>query len=374
MKHEHTPDIDAQAIQWFVRLRSPNATDAERSAHARWLAADERHELAYARVERQWRELEGLRHWGQAELRRLGQESRTRATRNVRFSVAGAVAAAAALACIAVWWGLSAAPVAGAEEEALRIVTQKTEQRHMMLGDGSRVHVNTASDLEVRYRRHMREVVVNNGEGLFDVDHRANRPFVVRAGHHSVIAVGTRFAVRRKHDDEWAVTVIEGRVAVVPGSPSSPEEFADLLSSAPSGKYGQRVILGPDKQLHIDGEGQIVAEQETDALATTAWQAGMLKFRQTPLREVAREISRYTLGEVRVADDVPDHPVTGIIHIRNRQTMVGYLTEVVPVTPVESGAGVTVLQAPLDTQREFQRPPSPPPLATELHDRAALAR
>ena len=117
-----------------------------------------------------------------------------------------------------------------------------------------------------------------------------------------------------------------------------------------------------------------MAEQETDASAAIAWQAGMLKFRQTPLREVAREISRYTLGEVRVADDVPDHPVTGIIHIRNLQTMVGYLTEVVPVTPVESGAGVTVLQAPPDTQREFQRPPSPPPLATELHDRAALAR
>ena len=372
MKRESSSDIDAQAIHWFARLRAPDATDADRSAHAEWLAADERHELAYARVERQWRELEGLRHWGQAELRRLGQESRTRATRNVRLSVAGAVAAAAVLALAAVWWGISAEPAVGAEE-ALRIVTQKTEQRHMMLGDGSRVHVNTASDLEVRYRRHMREVVLNTGEGLFDVDHRANRPFVVRAGRHSVIAVGTRFAVRRKHDGEWAVTVIEGRVAVVPGRPASPEEFADLLSAAASGRQGQRVILGPDEQLHINVAGQIVAEQETDALAAIAWQAGMLKFRQTPLREVAREISRYTLGEVRVADDVPDHPVTGIIHIRNLQTMVGYLTEVVPVTPVESGAGVTVLQVPFDGQPEFTPPPSSEPLGTEAQDRAPPA-
>lgn len=60
---------------------------------------------------------------------------------------------------------------------------------------------------------------------------------------------------------------------------------------------------------------------------------------------MAREISRYTLGEVRVADGVPDDPVTGIVHIRNRETMVGYLVEVVPVTPVNSGAGVTVLRA-----------------------------
>lgn len=372
MKRESTPDVDAQAIHWFVRLRAPDATDADRSAHGDWLAADERHELGYACIERQWLELEGLRHWGQAELRRLGHKSRTPSTRNMRLAVAGAMAAAAALACIAVWWGMTAAPVMA--EEALRIVTQKTEQRHMMLGDGSRVHVNTASDLEVRYRRHLREVVVNTGEGLFDVDHRADRPFVVRTGHHSVIAVGTRFAVRRKNDGEWAVTVIEGRVVVVPGRPASPEEFAELLSAAPSGRFGQSVILGPDEQLHIDGTGQIVAEQETDALAAIGWQTGMLKFRQTPLREVAREISRYTLGEVRVADNVPDHPVTGIIHIRNLQTMVGYLTEVVPVTPVESGAGVTVLQAPLGEGRGWTRPPSSPNPATEPQDRAPPVR
>ena len=339
-------DIDAQAIRWFVRLRAPTATDEDRRAHAEWLTENVDHELAYARIEQHWHDMGELESWGRTELRRMGLAWRTRAGRHVRLSVAGMLAAAASLTLVAVWWGMSGESRGAAE--VIHIVTEKAEQRHLALDDGSRLHVNTASDLEVRYTAQIREIVVNTGESLFDVKHHGDRPFVVRAGRHSVIAVGTRFAVRLKHDGEWAVTVIEGRVAVVPGTPSNPEEFAALLSSLTSSSHERGVILGADERAEIDQSGQVLTEEEMDAAAATAWHSGMLKFRQTPLREVAREISRYTLGEVRVADSVPDHPVTGIIHIRNRETMVGYLIEVVPLTAVEGGAGVTVLHGALD--------------------------
>ena len=332
-------DIDAQAVRWFARLRAANATDADRQAHAEWLAADAEHELAYGRIEQHWHDVGALESWARTELRHLDVASRTRVRRRAGAWGVG-FATAASLALAAVWWGWSPRV-----DEVVHIVTDKAEQRQMALDDGSRLHVNTASDLEVRYTRVIREIVVNRGESVFDVVHRGERPFVVRAGRHSVIAVGTRFAVRRRHDGHWAVTVIDGRVAVVLGTPSEPEEFAALLSLAPSDTYEHGVILTADQRLRIDPSGTIVAEERTDAEEATAWQAGMLKFRQTPLREVAREISRYTLGEVRVADGVPDYPVTGIVHIRNRETMVGYLVEVVPVTPVNSGAGVTVLRA-----------------------------
>ena len=44
---------------------------------------------------------------------------------------------------------------------------------------------------------------MKRGESVFDVDHDPRRPFVVRAGAHSVIAVGTHFAVRGGDDGEW---------------------------------------------------------------------------------------------------------------------------------------------------------------------------
>ena len=332
-------DIDAQAIRWFVRLRAANATDADRQTHAEWLAADVEHELAYGRIEQLWDDVGELEFWARTELRHLNVAPRARVRRRAGVWGVG-FATAASLAFIALWWGWS--PSA---DEVVHIVTDKAEQRQIALDDGSRLHVNTASDLEVRYTRAIREIVVNSGESVFDVVHRGDRPFVVRAGRHSVIAMGTRFAVRRGQDGDWAVTVIDGRVAVVPGAPSAPEEFASLLSLTPSDTYEHGVILTADQRLRIDPSGTIVAEERTNAEEATAWQAGMLKFRQTPLREVAREISRYTLGEVRVAEGVPDYPVTGIVHIRNRETMVGYLVEVVPVTPVNSDAGVIVLRA-----------------------------
>lgn len=330
--------LDAEAIRWFVRLRAQNATSVDRHAHAEWLAADIEHELAYARIEQQWHDTTALEHWARTELSQLNLASRTRMGRRAKIWTTG-LATAASLALAGVWWSWSSAP---GNAQIVRIVTERAEQRQMALDDGSRLHVNTASDLEVRYTPSVREIVVNSGEGVFDVDHEAQRPFVVRAGRHSVIAVGTRFAVRRKDDGQWSITVIEGRVAVVRGNPSTTEDFAAVLAFGTSDPYGNGVFVDANERLHIDQAGRIVAEEQTDAEEATAWQAGMLKFRQMPLREVAKEISRYTRGEVRVADGVPDYPVTGIIHIRSSETMVDYLVEVVPVTPVKSGA-VTVL-------------------------------
>ena len=327
--------INAQAVSWFTRLRAPDVTSADRHEFNQWLAADIEHELAYARIEQEWRDVGALESWARDELSQLNLASANRTRRSRAMWVTG-LATTASLLLAVIWWqgiGPAGTPV-------MTITTAKTEQRKLALDDGSRLHINTASDLEVRYTPSVREVIVKRGESIFDVDHDAARPFVVRAGAHSVIAVGTRFAVRRGGDSEWAVTVIEGRVAVVPGIP---KDFTAILAqSVPlAGKDG--VILDANEQVDIDSSGQIKAEQPTDAEAATAWQQGMLKFHNTPLRVAAREISRYTHSEVQVAEGVPDYPVTGIIHIRNRESMVSLLGEVVPVTPVNNAAGVTIL-------------------------------
>lgn len=332
--------IRAEATRWFARLHAPDASKEDRAAHAKWLAEDIDHELAYASIEQQWHDLGGLESWARTEVRRLNVAARTRRRRYAVASIGGAVAAAAALAAGIVWWATSTAPPE--TTGFTRIVTEKAEQRHVTLDDGSRVHVNTASELEVRFTPEVREIVVNHGESAFDVDYHAARPFLVRAGKHSVVAVGTRFAVQRRDDGHWAITVIEGRVAVVPSTSSlaRPSSAAMLIDSAAS---SDAIFLEGDERLLIHPSGRVLAEEQTDAEQATAWRTGMLKFRRTPLRDVVRELSRYTVDDVRVADGVPDYPVTGIIQIRDTATMLGYLVEVVPVTPVNGGAGVIVL-------------------------------
>ncbi len=328
-------DMNAQAVSWFTRLRAPDVTSTDRHEFNQWLAADIEHELAYARIDQEWHDVGALESWARDELSQLNLASANRTRRSRATLVTGLATAASLLLAVIFWQGIwpAGTPV-------MSITTAQTEQRQLALDDGSRLHVNTASDLEVRYTQSVREVVMKRGESVFDVDHDPRRPFVVRAGAHSVIAVGTRFAVRRGDDGQWAVTVIEGRVAVVPGTL---DDYTAILSQNAPGAMQNGVLLDANEQLEIDSSGQIKPEQQTDAEAVTAWQHGMLKFHNTPLRVAAREISRYTYSEVQVADGVPDYPVTGIIHIRNRESMVSLLGEVVPVTRVNNAAGVTIL-------------------------------
>ena len=323
-------DVKTQAISWFARLRAPDVTSTDRHNFNQWLEAHIGHELAYARVEQEWEDAGGLESWARDELAQLNLQQ----ARRQRGKLLVGLATAASLVVAVLWWqGMESTAVS-----RMTVTTAKAEQRQLALDDGSRLHVNTDSDLEVRYSTGVREVIVNRGEGAFDVDHDESRPFVVRAGKYDVIAIGTRFAVYRTEVGDWSVTVLEGRVAVVPHTVDELTLFSEAATSARGG-----LILEQNDQVVIDASGEIRSEHETDAEAVTAWRQGMLKFYKTPLREAVREISRYTHNDVRVAEGVPDYDVTGIINIRSHESMVSLLAVVVPVAPVNDGSGVTTL-------------------------------
>jgi transmembrane sensor len=55
--------------------------------------------------------------------------------------------------------------------------TKVGEQRSVLLADGSRVTLNTASRIEVRLQADQRVVQLLQGEALFEVAHDAQRPF-----------------------------------------------------------------------------------------------------------------------------------------------------------------------------------------------------
>ncbi|MEJ1963522.1 MAG: FecR domain-containing protein [Gammaproteobacteria bacterium] len=87
--------------------------------------------------------------------------------------------------------------------------------------DGSRITLNTDSQIRVDLTVKERRVELQQGEAFFEVAHDASRPFIVRAGNKRVIAVGTRFSVRREANDV-RVVVTEGKVRVeTEGDPSS---------------------------------------------------------------------------------------------------------------------------------------------------------
>jgi transmembrane sensor len=338
------PDkITDEAVAWFVRLRSMELGSGDRHAYQEWLAADDTHRQAYDAVVSEWSGLDDLDDWARSELAQLNLKARLVHRRRKSWWLTGLATAATVVLAILI------SPIL--QDSPDRYQTDKAERREITLADGSRLHLNSTSVVEVRFDAEVRQLTLEEGEGVFDVEHDSNRPFVVIVGNTKIIALGTRFSVHHIDKQDIEVTVLDGRVAVVPIEEPVERavvQFSNEVSSlqAPSLIAGlDSLILEADQQARVSVDGQFLSLQKVSAASEAAWIEGRLVFDKTPLREVVTELSRYIPGQIRVAPSVPDYPVTGIIHIRSSETMLELLSQVVPVTAVRQSASLTILHA-----------------------------
>ena len=326
-------DVKNQALQWYVRLRSPDISDEERQYHSNWLSQNAVHQQAYTAIQQEWQDLDNLESWAITEMRQLQERVvPPKHNRNILFGLAAIGTAALAVTVL-----IMMQPIVN-QFEMHKYETLKGEQRQIVLEDGSRIHLNSASSVSVRFTADAREINLLQGEGFFDVAHVWGRPFIVQVLGSKIVAVGTRFNVYYKNDD-IAVTVLEGRVAIV--AADTPMETLKEGAALDLDKTG--ILLGSDQQAQLTIQGEVVEVKAVDAEKLTAWNRGLLILDAMPLREVAEELSRYVVGTIRVASNVPDYPVTGVIKIRDQDTMLQLLSEVVPIIPIRQSTKVTVL-------------------------------
>ena len=132
---------------------------------------------------------------------------------------------------------------------------------------------------------------------------------------------------------------MEGRVAIV----AADTTMETLKEGAALDLDKTGILLGSDQQAQLTIQGEVTEVKAVDAEKLTAWNRGLLILDGMPLREVAEELSRYVVGTIRVASNVPDYPVTGVIKIRDQDTMLQLLSEVVPIIPIRQSTKVTVL-------------------------------
>lgn len=171
-----------------------------------------------------------------------------------------------------------------------RFATEIGGREIATLSDGSRVTLNTDTQLRVAFATGERTVILDRGEAMFEVESDAKRPFVVEAAGRRVTAVGTTFLVRRLAN-AVSVTLMEGRVKV--------ESRGGLRMMEP----GQRMILRDSGAVGVD-------RPVIDSI--TSWRRGELVFRDTPLREAVAEMNRYTRKPIRLSVDPGDKRLSGI--------------------------------------------------------------
>ena len=218
---------------------------------------------------------------------------------------------------------------------AAPITTDIGEQRTIRLPDDSIVDLNARSRIRVRFSKVARTVELMDGQALFHVAKDPHRPFIVRSDSMAVRAVGTEFDVYRKGSG-MVVTVVEGRVAVIPtavgadptehssGTPSvSVASHSGQHSEGPAA--GEAVFLSAGEQLTVTA-ATASTPHRTDVGAATAWLQRRLIFEDTPLAEVAEEFNRYSVLRLVIDDPELAHkPISGVYSSSDPSALIGFL-------------------------------------------------
>jgi len=190
------------------------------------------------------------------------------------------------------------------------------EARSLTLDDGTVVHLDVQTELEVRFNAHQRQVWLQHGRALFDVAHDTERPFTVTAGIGRVTAVGTRFQVQRM-GEAVVVTLAEGIVTV-------------------NDERGGSRRLVPGEELSIASAEAAWARRSVDTRAATSWTLGRLVFRGVALGDAVTEVNRYAATKVRIVDDsLTDLPVSGTFVVGDAKAAVAAFAAVLPLTVIE---------------------------------------
>ncbi len=271
-------EVDARAAAFIFRKRDLGIwNDSDHAELESWLNESFAHRTAYWRLEAAWERADRL-----DALRPLSQRSST-INPDQRFRVSFKIAAAAALLA-AIGAGLWSLP---AREGHASYATSVGAHERITLVDGTRIELNTNSELRLEKDPQNRVVRLLHGEAFFEVRHDAAHPFVVLAQGHRVVDLGTKFVVREQQGSL--------RVAVLEGS-------ARLESNA-KGRAEKPAVLMPG-DVALAAKGKIdVRKEHIDALQTQlGWRRGVLVFHHATLSEVAAEYNRYNDRKIVIVD------------------------------------------------------------------------
>jgi transmembrane sensor len=331
-KEEEVISIPDQGARWWDVLRGEGASAVDKREFVSWVVQAPEHVEATLRMARVHRALSrpGVR-WPDTAAETLIREAKSASEevvlplprrtvappeprRRHAMSIAFGLAAALVLAVCVSWLTLS-----GPEQFETKI----GEQRSVMLADGSRITLNTASRVKVRLGTDRRLIELQEGEALFDVAPDSKRPFDVRVGNVLVRAVGTKFDIDRRAS-RTVVTVIEGHVAVVAARARTTQSRE--LSA------GDRVVIGGA------GPGQV--QKGIDLTDATAWTQHELVFRRRSLGEIAEEFNRYNVARLQIhSSTLQKREVTGIFRTDDLASFVAILARSPGVQVAGDGAG-----------------------------------
>lgn len=297
------------ALRWMARRMSGEMTEREEKAFRRWHDGDPRHAAAFRNIA----SLQGLAGAAAERLaeddavaeltglsaRRSGPGLKTRVKAHWRRIAAGGAMLAAA--------SLAATAIIPPQTTGVALASQIGQQQNVALRDGSHIHLNTASAVDVSYTRRQRVATLSAGEAFFDVGKEPHRPFIVETAAAKISVTGTSFNVYASPAGT-EVSVVTGHVLVAP-------------------KKGGSVALTPGEALTVDAAAGPGPVRRFDAADTLAWRTGRARYRNEPMGDVIADLNRYFVNPLALSDEaLALLPVTGEFDVTDQDTAVAALS------------------------------------------------
>ena len=180
------------------------------------------------------------------------------------------------------------------------ITTPRGGQYRLVLGDGTRVWLNAATELRFpAFFTGNERLVELSGEAYFEVEKDPAKPFRVRLNDRSVVEVlGTHFSISSYADEGVSkTTLVEGAVRVT----------ADEKTT----------LLKPGEQLTRSSDGVQRLDHRVNTEQVLAWKNGLFDFSNAELRTIAPQLERWYQVEISLEGAVASRHISGIISRNN---------------------------------------------------------
>ena len=307
------PPLQQQAIEWLIKLRTHELTEAETREFAAWLSQDLSHASAFGDAEDLFDVMAQAVQLKAAEAKpnpKIEQELAGSATIPLLPKRSPRRWIAVPLALAASW--LFAITLVLPEQASLWDTyssdyhTGTGEQRTIQIADGSQLLLNTDTAVSVDYQDTSRQIILHHGQAQFTVAKDKTRPFTVIAGELQVQALGTVFEVYRKSSGDIDVSVQEHTVA------ASLSADGDRLKTS-----ALPTLIQQDQQLrYTHGSGTLNPPEMINNELSGAWHQHRVIVKDQPLGELIAEIERYRPGRIFLgSDDLSNLRVTGLFSL-----------------------------------------------------------
>lgn len=178
------------------------------------------------------------------------------------------------------------------EKVYLEASTSYGEHKKVLLPDGTQLTLNSCS--YVRYPNKFtgdERRIELEGEGYFQVQRNEEQPFIVQTRRFDVRVLGTCFDVKSYSSDEVvSVEVESGKIQVeLPEAMMRLQAKEQILINTISGDYNKR----------------------RDNRPVAIWKKGSLRFNNTPIHDVAKELERMYNCRITFSEGKFDNHISG---------------------------------------------------------------